>query len=170
MDEAIFPNGHVAISWAVRRVNTPIITKPSIYELGKKYRRFDPLPTMSPWEKLAEAALILKHISDACNKGELFILSIYYGGGTDEQIDKLSRYIAKKLGRDKWFVKDQVTAWARERPRHSEKWWMTKYNVNDRTIQRWRHSISKMLDDILKSAITKAENALWESGHVGEMY
>ena len=170
MDEGIFPSAHVAINWAVRKVNTPILESPSIHSLGKKYRSFDYLPTLSPWEKLAEAALIIKHITDACTPGELFILAVYYSGGTDEQINALSNHIAKKLGKDRWFVKDQVMAWARERPRHTEKWWMSKYKVEERTIQRWRHSISKLLDDMLKTAFTKAENALWESGHVGNMY
>ena len=169
-DEGIFPSANLAINWAVRRVNTPILEQSNIHDLVRKYRSYDPLPEMSQWDKLAEAALIIKVMTRACTNSELFILAVYYSGGTDEQINALSNHIAKKLGKDRWFVKDQGMAWARERPRHTEKWWMSKYKVEERTIQRWRHSISKLLDDMLKTAFTKAENALWESGHVGPMY
>ena len=154
----------------MRRVNTPILEQSNIYDLARKYRSYDPLPEMSQWDKLAEAATILKVMGRACTHSELFILAVYYSGGTDEQINALSNHIAKNLGRDRWFVKDQVMAWARERPRHTESWWCKKYGVDDRTIQRWRHEITKFLDNIFKTAFTKAENALWESGHVGHIY
>ena len=170
MDEGIFPSANLAINWAVRRVNTPILESPNIYDMGKKYRSYDPLPEMSQWDKLAEAALIIKVMTRACTNSELFILAVYYSGGTDEQINALSNHIAKNLGRDRWFVKDQVMSWARERPRHTESWWCKKYGVEERTIQRWRHDISKYLDNIFKTAFTKAETALWESGHVGYQY
>ena len=161
-----FPSGYEAIRWAVQRVNTPIIDGPNIWLLGRKTAPRDMMPTLNQWEKLAEAALILKIVERSCNLKQKVVLMSYFSGGSSDETMALAQYIGSELNRDRWFVRDSIIGWGRGSPPHSSEWWGKKYGVNLRTIQRWSMGVRRSLDDIFSSALSNAEDALKESGHV----
>jgi len=166
MDSNTFPSANEAINWAMRRMKTPILSKSNIYSMARKRAIFEWMPDYSPWEKLAEAVYILKAVHRNCTPIEALTLETYYLGGTNRRSPILAKRISRELGRDRWFTLDIVKAWARERPRHTTKWWGRKYGVSPSTISRWQQEIEKKLNILLQSALTGANQALQESGHV----
>lgn len=166
MDSNTFPSANEAINWAMRRMKTPILSKSNIYSMARKRAIFEWMPDYSPWEKLAEAVYILKAVHRNCTPIEALTLETYYLGGTNRRSPILAKRISRELGRDRWFTLDIVKAWARERPRHTTKWWGRKYGVSPSTISRWQQEIEKSLNILLQSALTGANQALKESGHV----
>ena len=166
MDANTFPSANEAINWAMRRMKTPILTKSTIYSMARKRAIFEWMPDYSPWEKLAEAVYILKAVNRTCTLAEILALETYYLGGTNKRAPLLAKRISRELNRDRWFTLDIVKAWARERPRHTTKWWGRKYGVSTSTISRWQQEIDEKLNILLRSALTGANYALQESGHV----
>jgi len=165
MDEG-FRSGYEAIGWALRRTSTPIVDGPSIWELGRKEGSRDFMPELNDWEKLAEAALILRNVERCCRPHHEAIILTYFMGGTVVETAVLISYISKNLGRDKWFVQDIVMNWARGWRGHTGDWWAKKYRVSIRTIQRWALKIKQMLSDMFDFAMSLVDDALVESGHV----
>jgi len=161
-----FRSGYEAVGWALRKVNTPIIDGPTVWEMGRKVGYREMLPGLDPWEKLAEAALILKNMERACSLVERTAVLSYFTGGTTEDVVILAKKISRDLGRDRWLVLDVCKAWARDQSRHSSEWWANKYGVNVRTIQRWALKIRRMLDEYFQNGLSKTEDQLRESGHV----
>ena len=124
------------------------------------------MPTLDAWEKLAEAALILKNVDDSCSMPERAAVFAYFTGGRTPQSELLIKKISRELRRDRWFVQDIVWGWSRGRPIHSSEWWGKRYNLNERTIQRWSLKIRQQLDDLFSMGLSRAEDSLRESGHV----
>jgi hypothetical protein len=162
-----FPSAHVAISWAIRRLRTPICQSPSIYRMARKTSGIEYCVGCSPWEKIVEANYILKAIQKVLTPLECAILQTYFTGGY-ERGEEIAGWVSKSLSRDKWFTFDIVRGWAMERPRHTTKWWGKKYGVGSSTISRWQIEIIDKLDIALESAMTGAQQALQDSGHVAE--
>ena len=167
MDANTFPSANEAISWAMRRMKTPILTKSTIYSMARKRAVFEWMPDYSPWEKLAEAVYILKAVHRNCTPVEALVLETYYLGGTNKRAPILAKRIRREQNRARGFTLDIVRAGARERPRHTTKWWGRKYGVSPSTISRWQQEIEEKLNILLRSALTGANQALQESGHVG---
>ena len=165
VDDPDFPSAHEAIAWAIRRLRTPVCQSPSIYQMSRKTAGFEYCSGFSPWEKIAEAVYILKAVQKSLTPLECAILQTYYTGGY-ERGEEIAGWVGRRLKRDKWFTLDIVKSWARERPRHSTQWWAKKYGVGSSTISRWQIEIVKRLDIALGSAMTGAQQALQESGHV----
>jgi hypothetical protein len=134
--------------------------------MGRKRAVFEWMPDMTPWEKLAEAVYILKVVQKSCTRLESIVLETYFLGGTNAQAKLLAKWIGRELHRDKWFAFDIIQAWAKERPRHSTKWWAKKYGVGPSTISRWKLEIEERMDILLQASLTGAGQALKESGHV----
>lgn len=150
----------------MRRLETPILTKSTIYAMGRKRAIFEWMPDMTPWEKVAEAVYILKAIQRNCTPLESLVLETYFFGGTNANAQVLAKRIGRELHRDRWFTLDIIQAWARERPRHTVKWWGRKYGVGPSTISRWKIEIEERVGLILQAALIGANHALQESGHV----
>tara|TARA_R110002020_G_scaffold168782_1_gene357743 strand:+ start:148 stop:558 length:411 start_codon:yes stop_codon:yes gene_type:complete len=134
--------------------------------MGRKTAVFEWMPDMTPWEKLAEAVYILKVIQRNCTKLEALVLETYFLGATNLHAKELAKKIGRELHRDRWFTFDILQAWARERPRHSTKWWAKKYGVGPSTIHRWKTEIEERVDLLLQAALVGANHALKNSGHV----
>ena len=166
MGDGEFRSGYEAIGWALRRVSIPIIDGPSVWDLGRKegFREF--MPGLDPWEKVAEAALILQNVDRACRGGEKATLMTYFTGGTVRETGMLIHYLSKTLGRDRWFVKDIVMLWARGIKGHTQDWWARKYGVSQSTINRWSIKIRQVLDGLFSIGLSRCEDILLESGHV----
>jgi len=124
------------------------------------------MPTLDAWEKLAEAALILKNVDDSCSLPEQAAVFAYFTGGRTPESELLITKISRELRRDRWFVQDCAWSWSRGRPIHSTEWWGKRYNLNERTIQRWSLKIRQQLDDLFSMGLSRAEDSLRESGHV----
>ena len=165
--DAEFESSYEAIAWALRRLRTPIVQSPSIFKMGRKTAIFERYPDCSPWEKVAEAVFILKVVERNLTRVECAVLQTYFTGGF-ELGEEVAKLLSRELNRDRWFVLDILKAWATERPRHSTKWWGKKYQVGNSTISRWQIAITENLDIKLQSAMTGAQHALQESGHVKE--
>lgn len=163
--EADFPSAHEAISWAMRRLRTPVKSNPSIYQMGRKSIGFSYCEELGPWDKVAEAVFILKAVGKVLTPLERSVLQTYFTGGI-EQGEQVARWVSREINRDRWFCLDIVRTWAMERPRHSTQWWAKKYGVGTSTVSRWREEVVKRLDIALQSAMTGAQQALQESGHV----
>ena len=162
----MFRSGYDAISWARRRTKTPIIDSPSIWRLASKSGYHDVLPTLNRWEKLAEASLIVLNIHRACTPIEAAAVWTYFTGGTVIGTEQLTRHVSKQLGKDRWFVRDCVLSWSRDRPKHSQKWWAKKYGVSEMAVSRWSTSVKRMLDNSFRNGLAKTEDRLYETGHV----
>lgn len=162
-----FASAYEAIGWALRRVNTPIIDGPSVWDMGRKegYREF--MVGLNPWEKVAEASLILQNVDRACRGGERCAVMTYFTGGTVVETGMLIHYISKIIGRDRWFVKDIVLLWAKGRKGHTQEWWSKKYGVSQQAISRWGLKIRQLLDTLFSVGLSRCEDILTESGHVG---
>jgi len=165
--EAEFGSAHEAIAWALRRLRTPIVKSPSIFKMGRKTAIFERYPDCSPWEKVAEAVFILRVVERNLTEIECAVLQTYFTGGL-ERGEQVAQLVGRELDRDRWFVLDILKSWARDRPRHSTAWWAKKYRVSGSTISRWNEKIIENLDIKLASAMTGAQRALQESGHVIE--
>jgi hypothetical protein len=126
----------------------------------------DVLPTLNRWEKLAEASLILLNVQRACTPLEHAAVWTYFTGGTVTGSEHIATAVAKELGKDRWFVRDCVLSWARDRPKHSQKWWARKYGVSEMAISRWRTLVIRSLDNDFRNGLAKSEDRLFESGHV----
>ena len=163
--EAEFPSAHEAMSWALRRLRSPIRSQPSIYQMARKRSGFEYCSELGPWEKVAEAVYIMKAVGKVLTPLERAILQTYFTGGY-EQGEEVAHWISREQNRDRWFCLDIIKTWARERPRHSTQWWAKKYGVGTSTVSRWREDVVKRLDIALQSAMTGAQQALQESGHV----
>jgi hypothetical protein len=161
-----FKSGYEAIGWALRRTRTPIIDGPNVWLMGRKTGYRDMMPTLDAWEKLAEAALILKNLDRSCPLAEQAAVVAYFTGGRTYQAEVLVTKISHDLRRDKWFVQDCVWGWSRGRPIHSLEWWSKRYKIHLRTIQRWSTKIQQQLDTLFSVGLSRAEDALRESGHV----
>ena len=166
MDDGI-SSGYEAIGWALRRVSIPIIDGSSVWEMGRKegYREF--MPGLNPWEKVAESALILHNVDRACRGGERAAVMTYFTGGTVRETAMLIHYVSKTLGRDRWVVKDIVLLWAKGFKGHTQEWWARKYGVSQQAISRWGLKIRQLLDDLFSLGLSRCEDALALSGHVG---
>ena len=161
-----FRSGYEAIGWALRRTKTPIVDGPNVWLMGRKTGYRDMMPTLDAWEKLAEAALILKNVDDSCSLSEQAAVFAYFTGGRTPESELLITKISRELRRDRWFVQDCVWGWSRGRPIHSSEWWGKRYNLNERTIRRWSLKIRQQLDDLFSMGLSRAEDSLRESGHV----
>jgi hypothetical protein len=166
MDDGIFPSATDAIHWSIRRLNSPIVKPPSMNSMSKKTSAFEWMPTLSPWEKLAEAVYIWRAVGRVCSNDECLIIATYYLGGSNSASEHLVENLAKKFKRDKYFVFDTLRTWAREKSHHSCTWWGKKYGVSSSTAHRWQKEITEHLDVLLQSALVGASIALKESGHV----
>jgi hypothetical protein len=162
-----FTNSHEAIGWALRRVRTPIYDRPSIWELGRKTAGRDFLPGLNEWDKVAEAALILKNLERHCTSQHQAVILTYFTGGTVRETGVLIEYLAKQFHWDRWFVMEIVLNWAKgKRMRHTTEWWAKKYGVNQSTITRRTQKIKERLDELFGSGMGIAHDALVDSGHI----
>ncbi len=166
MDDG-FRSGYEAIGWALRRVNTPIIDGPSIWELGRKEGSRDFMPGLDQWDKVAEAALILKNMERACKVQHRTVIMTYFTGGTVRETAILIEYLAREFQRDRWFVMEVVLHWAKgKKMRHTTQWWAKKHGVSQSTITRCSQRIRQRLDDLFQFGMGILDEALVESGHV----
>ena len=99
--------------------------------------------------------------------GERCAVMTYFTGGTVSETAMLIHYISKTLGRDRWFVKDIVLQWAKGMKGHTQEWWARKYGVSQQAISRWGLKIRQLLDTLFSIGLSRCEDALLESGHVG---
>ena len=160
-----FRSGYEAVAWAIRRTKTPIIDGPSLGALSRKSGSHDVLPTLDKWEKLAEASLILLNVERSCTRLEHAAVWTYFTGCTVVASAMLIQHIANESGRDRWFVRDVVLSWARDRPQHTLVWWARKYSVDKSTVTRWSQSIGRRLDNHFRNGLAKVEDRLFETGH-----
>ena len=160
-----FPSAYTAVGWAYRRVNTPIITKPSIFYMGAK-TRMDFNPTLTPWDKVAEAAFILKNLERVCKPMELLAVRLYFCGDEGDMTTALATYLGRRVNKDRWFVRDALLQWSTGRPKHTSRWWAKRYDIGQTTVVRWSKKIRGEVDKAFKDGLNKAEEALEESGHI----
>jgi len=163
-----FRNSYEAIGWALRRVNTPVIDSPTIWDLGKKSAGRDFMPELDQWEKVAEAALIIRKMETSCSPQHKSVILTYFTGGTVYETGVLIQWIADSFRRDRWFVMEIVLHWAKgKKMMHTTEWWAAKYGVNQSTVTRWSQKIREKLDELFEFAMSVLDDALIESGHVG---
>lgn len=163
-----FSNAYEAVGWALRRVNTPVIDGPTVWDMGKKSSGREFMPDLDAWEKVAEAALILKNMERSCSRQQEAVILTYFTGGTVYETGVLVESIARQFGRDRWFVAEIVLHWAKgKKMLHTTEWWAAKYRVNQSTVTRWSQKIREKLDELLGSAMGVLHDALTESGHIG---
>jgi len=125
------------------------------------------LPGLNEWDKVAEAALILKNMERHCTKQHQAVILTYFTGGTVPETGVLIEYLAKLHGWDRWFVLEVVLNWAKgKKMRHTTEWWAKKYGLNQSTITRRSQKIKEELDELLEFGMSVVDDALIESGHI----
>ena len=76
------------------------------------------MPDHSPWEKVAEAVYICKALEKNLTRLELVTLETYFTGNVGP-FNILVKKLSRELKRDRYFVRDILSGWAKERPRQS---------------------------------------------------
>lgn len=163
----MFVSGYEAIGWAIRRLRTPIYQSPSIWRMARKTGYRDSMPGMTPWDKVAEAALIMRIIDRQCRPHQRAAIMAYFTGGASPETGGLIEWVARDMAKDRWFVLEVTLNWAKGTPtKHSQRWWARKYGVGQSSVQRWSEGVKKQLENSFSTAVMVTEEALIESGHV----
>lgn len=137
---------------------------------------------LTPWDMLAESAIIIALMRETLPGSLRDIIDLYYTVPNDMVLfnrrERMARIISYKLalqmpGLDRWYLCDVVREWSGGTRKYTDLQWAKRLKINPSTLYRWRvgngrkhKGVMRELDRLLTQGRGLAETVMIERGLV----